>query len=254
MLPVFTDLTFLLFTLRKRNTVFAIPDRPIPYVELTYCFEGELQYYYNNEHIILHSGDAVLIPQGALRQRLETHTPTYYSSFNVQFPTDMQLPVSGLIHKAVRSNTMHFLEAFQKDYISVSNYNKEKCSLIFSYLLYQLLEVSDDTENPHVKAIKQYIVNNLHSYITLQDISDAVHLAPHYCCSLFKKHTDMTIIQYMNEQRIDYAKRLIITKDWTLSQIATTCGFSDLYYFSRAFRKITGTTATAYRKQVHMKF
>ncbi len=254
MIPVYTDLTFLLFNMRKRDVVFSIPERPIPYLELTYCFEGELQYYYNKEHLILRAGDAILIPPGSLRQRLETHVPTYYSSFNVQFPKEVSFPMSGRIPKAIHSNTLQYLETFRKDFSSVSGYSKEKCALTFSYLLYQLLENVNDTENPHVQEMKQYIMDNLHYEITLDDIASAVHLAPHYCCSLFKKHTDMTITQFITMQRIDLAKRLIITKDIPLAKIASTCGFSDYYYFSRTFHKITGSSAASYRKQSRIKF
>lgn len=253
MIPVYQDLTFLLITIRKRDVVFAIPENYLPYLELTYCFEGELQYYYNHEHLILKAGDAILLPPGGLRQRLETHVPSLYASFNVQLPRDMEIPISGLIHNAVRSNTLQQLETFQKDFSTISGYSKEKCTLTFSYLLYQLLEMVDNTENPHVHAIKQYIMDNFYGDISLEKIADAIHLAPQYCCTLFKKHTGMSIIQYVQYQRIEYAKKLIITKDYPLTEIAQSSGFQDYYYFSRVFKKQTGMSAKTYYKQMRIK-
>jgi len=253
MLTIHQKPVFLLYTQKKKDFVTSIPENILPYLELTYCFFGEMQYYCDGEHIVLHDGDAIVVPQGSVRQRLETHTPTYYASFNVQFPAGTSFPIKGLVPKAVRHDTQSFLEAFRKDYSSVSAYHNEKCALIFSYLFFRLAESLRDTENPHVQAIKQYIMDHISYEILLEDIAEAVHLAPHYCCTLFKKHTGMTIMQYVVFQRIDYAKRLIITKDWPLSRIACSSGFPDYYYFSRTFKKLEGITAAAYRKQSRMK-
>lgn len=254
MIGTLHDLTFLVFSINRRIPVAPLPERELPYLDLTFCLEGEMHYYYNHEHLILHAGDAILLPPGSIRQRLESNAPASYSSFNVQFPADTEFVVTGLIPKAVRSNTMQYLETFQKDFSSVSNYSREKYTLTFLYIYYQLIEMVRDTENLHVQAIKQYIMDHMHSEIFLDDIAKEVHLAPHYCCTLFKKNTGMTIMQYLIFQRIDYAKRLIITKDWSLSKIAENSGFSDYYHFSRTFHKIVGISAVSYRKQNRMKF
>ena len=224
MIPVLNDLTFLRFNINKKITVAPLPERELPYLDLTFCMEGELHYYFNHKHLILHAGDAILFPPGSIRQRLGTDKPTSYTSFNVQFPDDTEFLVTGLIPKAIRSNTLQYLETFQKDFSSVSTYSKEKCTLTFLYIYLQIIEKVRDTENPHVQAIKQYVVDHLHSEILLESIAKKVHLAPHYCCTLFKKCTGMTIMQYVISQRIDYAKRLIIATDWSLSNIAAQSG------------------------------
>ena len=73
---------------------------------------------------------------------------------------------------------------------------------------------------------------------------------PRYVCTLFKRETGMTITEYAVGEKIDLAKRMIIMRRQTLTEIAETCGFSDYNYFSRVFKRTVGMTPGEYRKSV----
>lgn len=234
--------------LSRHKDVYALPRRTIPYLDLTYCLDGRMEYIYKDEHVILRPGDAILFPQGSIRQRLYTNTPTYYASINVQFPESFEPKVEGYLPRCVRSNTALMLETFSRDYDSVSPRKQEKCADIFSYLYHQLLETVLDKENPHIKSIKQYIFSNLSKPLTLTEIADAVHLAPTYLCNLFKKETGETVVEYITTQKVDFAKRLMIVKDLPLYDIAERCGFGDYKHFSHTFKRVVGISPMQYRK------
>lgn len=234
--------------LQRHPDVFALPRRTIPYMDLTYCFDGRLEYIYKDEYVTLHPGDAILFPQGSVRQRIYTNIPTYYASINVQFSTPFIPSVEGYLQKCVRSNTLLMLEQFSRDFDSVSPRKQEKCADIFSYLYHQLLETVLDKENPHVKSIKQYVFSNLSEPLTIGDISENVHLAPTYLCHLFKKETGQTVVEYITLQKIDLAKRLMIVKELPLYDIAERCGFGDYKHFSHTFKKVVGISPIKYRK------
>ena len=55
-------------------------------------------------------------------------------------------------------------------------------------------------------------------------------------------------MQYLAEQRIDLAKRLILTQQEELHKISELCGFSDYNHFSHTFKKISGMSPMFYRK------
>lgn len=246
--PDFRTAKFLTFDLAHRKEVFPIPRRVLPYMDLTYCLEGTMEYYYNDEHVLLRSGDAILFPPGSVRQRLHTKTPNYYSSFNIRLSEGVTLPIAGYLPKCVRSNTIVLLETIRRDFNQDSPHRQEKCAAIFSYLYHQLKETVLDKDNPHIKNIKQYIISHLSEPLSLEEIATAVYLTPNYLCTLFKKHTGQTIVEYIIMQRIDLAKRLIIAKDWPLHQISEQCGFSDYKHFSHTFKKVTGVVPKEYRK------
>lgn len=65
----------------------------------------------------------------------------------------------------------------------------------------------------------------------------------------FKKTVGTTIFAYLNGVRISHAKQFLQAGSGTMAEIAEKCGFHDIYYFSRVFKKYTGTTpGTVYRR------
>ena len=61
-------------------------------------------------------------------------------------------------------------------------------------------------------------------------------------------------MKYLSYLRIEKAKKLLLTSDMTVCEIADACGFGSVYYFSSAFKKKTGLAALAYRKEMREKY
>ena len=66
---------------------------------------------------------------------------------------------------------------------------------------------------------------------------------------LFKNSFNVTPGRYLINLKIDYAKRLLTTSNIGVSQVAELCGTSDIYYFSKLFKKETGFSPNRYRKK-----
>ena len=242
-----------MFNFTHRDEVGALEKRVISYLDLTYCLEGEMEYYIDGERVVLHGGDAILYPPGSERMRVQAARPAYYASFNIIMPDSFECEVSGHLPGCIGSDTVYILELFKREYSSASAYSGEKCTQIFMYLYYKLMEHTLDRENPHIKLIKRYIGRNISQNLALEKIAGHVHLEVHYMCGLFKKHTGMTVTQYIIGQRIDLAKRLIIAKASPLHEIAAECGFGSYKYFSQTFHEVTGMTAMQYKKTLTVK-
>lgn len=80
-------------------------------------------------------------------------------------------------------------------------------------------------------------------------IAEAVHMSPDYLSYLFHKEADTTLSAYLNAERISAAKKLLLTTDAGAQEIAEKVGFSGVPYFHKQFKKSTGLTPNAYRKQ-----
>jgi AraC-like DNA-binding protein len=72
-------------------------------------------------------------------------------------------------------------------------------------------------------------------------------LSPGYFSILFKKHTGISPIHYLNKIRMDRAKELLRASRISIKQVAIEVGFSDSFYFSRVFGKETGMSPRDYR-------
>lgn len=70
-----------------------------------------------------------------------------------------------------------------------------------------------------------------------------------YFNRIFKKQYGITPIEYVNRLKIEKAKFLISSGNYTNEEIALLCGFNDVKYFYVVFKKITGKTTLEYKNK-----
>lgn len=104
-----------------------------------------------------------------------------------------------------------------------------------------------NTGNPHVEQIKNYISSHLTQPITLQEIADAVGLSKYHMCRLFKSLTGKTINEQIIDTRIELAKQMLLTGEYTITEISSLLQFCDQSYFTRVFREVTDETPNVFR-------
>ncbi|RCX11154.1 AraC family transcriptional regulator [Anaerobacterium chartisolvens] len=98
-----------------------------------------------------------------------------------------------------------------------------------------------------LKNILGYISQNYNGKLTLADISKSVSLTPQYLCKLFKEMTGTNIVDYINNYRIETAATLLKATNLSITDIALNCGFENISYFNRVFKRETGYTPTEFR-------
>lgn len=100
-----------------------------------------------------------------------------------------------------------------------------------------------------VSAVKSYIRAHLPEDLTRDSLAAMVYLNPDYLSHLFKRETGVSLTGYIIETRIGEACRLLTEKDGNIREIAVACGFRNISYFTRQFKKHTGLTPRAFRQQ-----
>ena len=93
------------------------------------------------------------------------------------------------------------------------------------------------------------IRNDYASELSLEDLAAEATLAPQYFCRVFRQVTGRTPIDYLNYYRIECAAEVLCATDDNVTDIALSCGFNDLSYFIKLFRRNKGRSPGAYRKQ-----
>lgn len=102
--------------------------------------------------------------------------------------------------------------------------------------------------SPEITQALAYISEHYTEDISLQTLADYVHLSANYFSNLFKKEMQQRFVDYVNELRIECAKRLLLTSSKRTVQISEETGFSDTTYFSKVFKKMVGISPAEYRK------
>ena len=109
-------------------------------------------------------------------------------------------------------------------------------------------QISQKDQN-RISSIYSYISNHYQEKISLDQMADLVHMTPPAFCRFFKRMTRKSFVQYLNEYRIGNACRLLSNTDLPISEIAFTCGFSNLANFNRKFKAETSFTPLNYRSK-----
>ena len=99
-----------------------------------------------------------------------------------------------------------------------------------------------------VKKVKQYIDERISHGIPLDELAQQVRLSTSYFSAAFKATFGVPPHNYVVSCRVEHAKQRMMTTNAPLCEIALDCGLADQSHLSRVFRRVTGTTPSAWRR------
>jgi AraC-like DNA-binding protein len=96
---------------------------------------------------------------------------------------------------------------------------------------------------------KKLIHTLLSEKITVPQLAEACALSRSHFSRAFKRSTGLSPQDWIHQQRIEQAKRLILESGMTLTQISAECGFCDQAHFSRTFTRMEGVNPLVWRNR-----
>lgn len=108
--------------------------------------------------------------------------------------------------------------------------------------------VYEDHDN-RISLVQKYAMTNFRKQLSVEQMAAEVFMTPTSFCRFFKKRTNKSFIQYVNEIRIAYACKLLYEENLLISNIATECGFDSLSHFNKQFRKIKSVSPRQFVQQ-----
>ena len=100
-----------------------------------------------------------------------------------------------------------------------------------------------------VENAKRYIEDNIDKDLSLEMVSRRFFFSSRYFAKLFKEHTGKTYSDYVNDIKMEFAKKLLFNTDFSIGEIARKTGYDDQGHFGRNFKKHTGMKPSEYRKR-----
>lgn len=126
--------------------------------------------------------------------------------------------------------------------------DKQEIASILGRIREELPDESQTEYSYHAKRILTYIQIHYRKDLSLDHLAERMNLHPNYISSLFKKETGQTFVNYLNMLRIQAAQELLMSNnELSVSAIGQQVGYDSKCYFSKVFKKYTGTTPGAYR-------
>ena len=238
------------FALEKTSPLnWELDCRSKTYHGLVYVIDGFARYIYA-DHTEIATPDSVIY----LAKHSSYHTvsysdiPYHYIIITFHCETDKELPFDTIINPLHKKR---LLELFRQ--IVKTNFTKElgyKCysrslvqQLIY-YLLQEQLHTSSNTA--HMQSVVDYIDDQFGQKISIDTLSGLVGLSTSQFRKTFKDLYGISPLRYINLLRVEKAKDLLRSELYTQGEIAAMCGFDNVYYFSRVFKKYTGSTPGDY--------
>lgn len=107
----------------------------------------------------------------------------------------------------------------------------------------------DRAQINRLKNVLTYIRSSYYETVTLDELAAVAGMSSRYFCRAFSAVTGKTPIEYLNYYRIEQAGEKLLMTDKSVTEIAMSCGFNDMSYFSKTFSKHKGMSPTSYRKK-----
>ena len=245
-------------------------------IEWIRVLEGEMRYYIDGERITLEQGDALFVNARRMhygygfqgrdcRFTCILFHPSLFTGSGVLLEREVRpvLEHSGVNWRRLEESTpagqeaAHLLSriaALKEE--APEAYELEAIGLL--HILWSILrrhmgslppvEGKPHTELDLQRAMVAYIRQNYGEKLSLSDIASAGHVSRSRCCQMFRRHLQQTPVDYLNSYRLKTAANLLRGTNRTVTEIALSCGFNHLSYFSKMFLQVYGCTPKEYRK------
>ena len=132
--------------------------------------------------------------------------------------------------------------------IMTEGYSRHLLNLLILYTIRQVQAPVRPESRDRIGDVINYIHNHYQEEISLDGLAQQFFVSPYYLCREFKKHTNSTIIQYLNVTRIMNAQRKMMETDKNITEVSKETGFSNITHFNRVFKAVAGMTPSMYRK------
>lgn len=235
------------------------------FTELFYVLHGEGVFYIENEKVPVKTDDLIIInPNVEHTEKTFPNNPMEYIVFGVEglafsFTEHDQAYGRGYSFYSYGSDKNQFINFAQ---LMMHEFQDKKpgfekvCHGLLEVLLVyisrkQKLSVISESSfqlSKECAIAKRYIDTNYAQDITLDSLADLTHINKFYLAHSFTECIGQSPISYLTERRLAACKELLSSSNLSVTQIATSAGFSSQSYFSQIFNKKVGMSPRQYRK------
>lgn len=181
------------------------------------------------------------------------NTEAYTISFNGELAEDIvnkfdlspitYFPFGNIFVQTVNS----LAEELKKEHIHFDSSCAAKLLELFVVISRSIEEKLDDKKNSAITNIILDIENNFYNNTSNEEYAKSCNMCLSYFLRTFKELTGTTPQQYKATQRLKFAENLLLTTNYSISEISHLAGYEDNLYFSRVFKKANGLSPKQFR-------
>lgn len=237
------------------------------YFQMYFCLAGEGSFFLDGKDLLLQKEDCLIIRPNQVHElypirngQFRIIDTKFYIHDDDLYQSVLDMPP---LMKISDSTFRELQQNMRGEWASGAPYSRAMATLLFEQSLYLYLRhgaaVSTNVPFYHTleqrvaqltgleKKIADYLSEHYCEDITLDQLADQLRYSKNYLCKVFKSATGFTISEYINFLKIRKAYELVCCTDQKLSEIAQSCGFTSIHYFSRVFHKCVGSAPSHVR-------
>ena len=262
-----------MFYISRRKLSHYHPEHLHGFFEILYLATGERLFFINDRTFKMTAGDLIIINPNVIHNATSEGlsdgegTLLYFQEefLSPNYPLREELQpmfLNANIYLTLSRNAQAFIEEHFSKMLQEALSKKTGHQLALQSLLLHLLvficryvENYDTTTIEHpspmhkkVSEIVRYINAHYMEELSLNYLANHFYISPSYLSKVFKKATNFTFIEYLNNVRIKEAKRLLMESSKKVVEIAEEVGFGSITHFGRVFKEITGKAPVYYRR------
>lgn len=224
---------------------------------LTFTLDGEGYFNMQGDVRKCHAGDFNLLRPGT-PQHYGTSKGTTWQFVWVHFPDSFietnLLPTQQLLQLSIESDSLRdrIYRAFTRileDSRERGEYWFELCSSSVRELLLIIAQKSSRKIDARIEEVQYLLSKQMRQPIRIDELAVAVGLSPSRLSHLFKESTGLSIIDTLNQMRIQQAVLLLQHTDRSASEVCYDVGFQNYNHFTNQFRKWYGVNPSVFKKE-----
>ncbi len=248
---------FSMFQHWKEGSAF-ISETPRPTQGLIYFYGAEGEYRLKDKtSLYAKKGELVYLPQGAQYTTVFKNVTDDVSSILINFTlSDFEQKPIALFEDVTRipvKDREYFKFVFIKaaEIANEINYSipKLKAHLYKIFDSLGTMSCASNINHPQLHLIEKgidYLENDGEQLLSIDEIAKMCNVSSAYFRRLFRIYSGKSPSEFRIDLKIDRAKRLLETRNFTVCEISENLNFSDVTYFSRLFKKKTGVSPKKY--------
>ncbi|MBR7133137.1 MAG: helix-turn-helix transcriptional regulator [Clostridia bacterium] len=238
-----TDIIFVSTVYSPKGRVFNMEKRSN--YGLSFCKSGQITYTHKGNNFVSDINHAVILPKNA---EYSLHGDKTGDFPIINFECN-GLNIDDFLVFELKNPESYLVDFERLNRLFLLGGNRPKQFSIFYNMLSRLSADKLTPENPLFN-VGEYIEKHFDSLdLTNKGLAEVCGISEAYFRKLFPEYFGTTPKQYVLEIRMRKAKQLLEGSKQTVTQVAEKCGFSNIYYFCRAFKGYTGLTPSEYRRE-----
>ena len=232
--------------------------------ELFYVISGEGKFFVEGKYLDIQADDLIIVNSYIEHTEVsKENSPLEYIVAGIEglhfHSDDKRFNSNFSMHnyKAYKNDILFYLKTLLHEMKHQDEYSQHLVNSLLEIMLINMVRRTNTTLNvsPVKKTTKEcifienYINDHFKEDIDLDKLSDLTFLNKYYLVHAFNQYKGISPMRYLIQRRISEAKFLLETTSYSMNDISAIIGFSSQNYFTFAFKREIGCSASTYRKQ-----